>query len=77
MACLDSTLGLWVLPLALLKCSRDPPAPPSVLAAGQALPKGRLAVLLLWLLLESSAHSWGELWLKHGRCLSLSMGSVV
>lgn len=34
-------------------------------------------LLLLWLLPDSSAHSWGELWLKHTRCLSLFLGSVV
>ena len=33
--------------------------------------------MLLRLTLESSAHSWGELWLEHSRCLFLSMGSVI
>lgn len=51
----------------------------SISACCKAAPAKRLKKLagLLWLTLQSNAPSWGELWLEHSRCPSLSLGSVV
>lgn len=79
-----SSSGPWILSLA--RSVWVEAIPPEIVATScisisaccRAAPAKRLKQLavLLQLVLESSAHSWGELWLENSRGLFLSLGSV-